>query len=237
MTRREVKFASEAELCAAFCTWATRQGWTPYAETAGFDVLLVEKSGAQIGIEAKLRTNVKVIEQALPSCWDSGEVGPDHRAILVPDHPGEGIVTALAFVGVEVFYATSAHWRGDRFDFVRGNRLSEMHDWNPARRCALPEFVPDVAAGVPAPVQLTKWKIGALRVLALLEIDGSVTKKEIAGAGIDPRRWCAGDNWLRVVGDGRYSRGDCPAFDQQHPDVYAKVRAELIARRAGSAAA
>jgi hypothetical protein len=43
---------SEADLCAGFIAAATKGGsWTAYAETAGYDILMVRASdGVQIGI-------------------------------------------------------------------------------------------------------------------------------------------------------------------------------------------
>ena len=54
-------FAKESDLCAAFLA-SLPEGWTAYPETAGFDILLGrEVDGFQIGIQAKLRLNAKVI--------------------------------------------------------------------------------------------------------------------------------------------------------------------------------
>lgn len=107
-------------------------------------------------------------------------------------------------------------------------------DWNPVRRCKLPDYLPDVPAWVPSPVQLMPWKIGALKVMAHIEITGSVTRSVISHYGIDPRRWCGGDGWLvPIAGDpkrgARWVVGNCPRFDQQHPEVYARIKAELLA--------
>ncbi|KAG0755047.1 hypothetical protein G6F22_020740 [Rhizopus arrhizus] len=95
---------------------------------------------------------------------------------------------------------------------------------------------PPVAAGVPSPIQLTPWKIGALKVLADIELDGFTTAKGVRAHGIDPRRFCASDGWLQQLGDGRWGRGTIPAFDQQHPEAFAQVLAEARARRTEVAA-
>lgn len=233
--RRDPIFKTEADLCAAFIEWAARNSYRCYPETADFDILAVDGDGWQIGIEAKLRMNVKVISQALPRY--SAEIGPDHRAVLVPSMDSE-LREFCGFVGLEVFYCMT-RWtdrRGLRHQFDRDRRWRHeaMFDWNPKRRCDLPDYMPDVPAGVPSPIRLTPWKISALKVLARIEISGWITRKEIAVFGIDPRRWTAGDGWLLPLdGDpkrgGRWRRGDrCPKFDQQHPEVYAQIRAELI---------
>ncbi|KAG1395546.1 hypothetical protein G6F59_013976 [Rhizopus arrhizus] len=108
---------------------------------------------------------------------------------------------------------------------------SAWFDWNPDKRCTLPEIVPKVAAGVPSPIQLTPWKIGALKVLADIELDGFTPAQGVRAHGIDPRRFCASDGWLQQLGDGRWGRGTIPAFDQQHPEAFAQVLAEARARR------
>jgi hypothetical protein len=233
--KREPVFQTEAELCAAFIEWAARAGYRCYPETAEFDILAVDSDGWQIGIEAKLRMNVKVISQALPRY--GAEVGPDHRAILVPGIDSE-LREICGYLGLEIFYCMTRGGarRGLRHDFARDTqwRRDAMFDWNPKSRCDLPDYMPDVPAGVPAPIRLTPWKVAALKVLARLEISGWLTRKEISIFGIDARRWTAGDGWLVPFdGDpkrgGRFQRGEkCPRFDLQHPDVYAQIKAELI---------
>jgi hypothetical protein len=74
----------------------------------------------------------------------------------------------------------------------------------PIRRHDLPEYVPDVAAGSSSPIQLTKWKIAAIKIAITLERRGYVTRLDFKKQGIDHRRWLAvGTNWLRAV-DGKF---------------------------------
>lgn len=108
---------------------------------------------------------------------------------------------------------------------------SAWHDWNPPKRCELPEFVPTVRAGVPAPIRLTPWKIGALRVLAHIEIDGFVTASTIRSCGVDPRRFCARDGWLIPIGHGKWNRGDVPCFDKQHPEAFSQILSDITSSR------
>ena len=76
------RYKTEAALCADFITWVKAESgtqrrfgagrspvWTPYAETAGWDILLVAADGTQIGVQAKLRFNLKVIAQSIPDRW------------------------------------------------------------------------------------------------------------------------------------------------------------------------
>lgn len=92
----------------------------------------------------------------------------------------------------------------------------------------LPDYVPDVTAGASGPIQLTPWKVSALRVMAHLERHGAITRKEIRAIGCDPTRWC--QHWLAPHNDrnGVYVAGSkTPRFDQQHPRVYAEILAKV----------
>ncbi|WP_367346473.1 hypothetical protein [Stenotrophomonas bentonitica] len=253
-------YPTEAALCVQLIECLTSTGgWEIYPETAGFDILAVWKAtGHQLGIEAKLQLNSKVADQILPRHWSSchGQ-GPDFRAVLVPctTEANYGIARMLDALGVQVLVpdVASRYWKpkpGEQvkrdvhpadlrssapWDTESGNLYDwgqpAWFDWNPEQRCTLPEIVPLVAAGVPAPLRLTPWKIGALKVLADIELDGFTTAKGVRAHGIDPRRFCASDGWLPQLGDGRWARGSIPPFDQQHPEAYAEVLAAARERR------
>lgn len=261
MKAAEIKslFPTEAALCDMFARDVREMGgWTVYPETAGFDILLVrDATGHQVGVEAKLALNAKVADQIVPgeSPYCSEAAGPDFRVVIVPciTDASLGIAKLLRVVGVQVL-APDRRWRGGlgftlstrghddcsaEFDSTSPRELSPWdlawHDWNPEERCRLPSIVPDVRAGVPAPVRLTPWKIGALRVIADLELDGFVTAKSVRAHGVDARRFCASDGWLASLGGGRWKRGTLPAFEQQHPAAYAQVLAEARALRKSAA--
>lgn len=248
-------FPDEASLCDMFIRdMRAMGGWTIYPETADFDILLVrDATGHQLGVEAKLQLNAKVASQIIPADhrgYGIGLPGPDFRAVIVPciTDANAGIAEMLRILGVQVFAPDTRymgrvqfsmnHYYGHKdaraFDITDGELMGwdlAWHDWNPPTRCELPSIVPDVRAGVPAPIRLTPWKIGALRVLADLELDGFVTAKSVREHNVDSRRFCASDGWLTSLGDGRWARGTVPAFDQQHPEAYAQVLAEAKAKR------
>lgn len=223
-------FATEAELCEAFTAWAKVRGYTVYPETAGWDMLLIDAEGRQIGVEAKLDLNLKVIAQAMKESWYREGPGPDHRAVLVPE-TREGVEPILATCGIHLFtprstsYTTDELKHGLRWKFDNHHFDLPMFDWNPSVRCQVPEYMPDVPAGVPSPRTLSPWKVGALKVLAVLELQGFVTRDDIRKAGNDPRRWCASDGYLRQGGNGRWLRAPhTPPFDVQHATVYTQIR-------------
>lgn len=243
--KKEPRYATEADLCADFIKWVQTTGgksdrgqkvpvWTPYAETAGWDILLVAEDGTQIGVQAKLKFNLKVISQTIPSAWDAWhDTGPDYRAILVPENDGyvEDICSAL---GITAFYArTGYHKEKPDFHPLLGvdSWRASWHYWSPRKRCALPEFVPDVIAGASGPVQLTKWKVAALRLIARLELQGFLTSQDFRDLSIDPRRWTGPSGWL-VSGPvpGQWLRGPGLDIEKQHPVVYAQVLEEVRAK-------
>lgn len=247
---REPLFKSEADLCAAFIRWVDAEAgrysygircpkWTAYAETSGWDILLVAPDGTQIGVQAKLRFNMKVLAQSLPERWAHWhDHGPDYRAVLLPESDGhaEQICAAL---GLMLFSSTGRSWYDvDRHghSFRPGLNLEHAdgwHYWSPRKRCEVPEFVPDVPAGASGPVQLTKWKIAALRIVATLEVRGFVTRDDFRRHHIDPRRWTGPGGWLVAgVEPGQFLRGPELDFDAQHPRVYAEVLEEVRAELA-----
>jgi hypothetical protein len=195
-----------------------------YPETGDFDLLLVDPDGRQMGVEAKLRLNAKVCTQALPGQWYQG-AGPDWRAVLVPE--ANDLAAVLQQMGVIVFTAQAPGGYRPEINFspqLHESAYQPWFDWNPIRRCELPPMVPDVPAGVPCPVKLTQWKVGALKVLAHLEVRGTITAREVREYGVDARRFCSTDGWLvKAEPQGHWSRGRVPAFDQQHPTEYAEI--------------
>lgn len=240
--RREPLFKTEAALCEAFIAWAKRYGWTAYAETAGWDIVLARPTGVQIGIQAKLKFNMKVLTQTLPVYGCDDVTGPDYRAILIGEKcPGAGLVCdglGFALFQPERWYRDPRSTKPVDFEpgstevvgtstFSRYGR--HWFDWNPQKRIKLPDYVPDVAAGASGPVQLTPWKIGALRLTALLELRGHITRADFREHGINPTRWTVyGDaSWVKPGAErGQWVRGTL-TFDQQHPKVYAEIRAEI----------
>lgn len=230
-------FATEVDLCAAFIV-ALPKDWTSYAETAGWDILLVRGiDGFQVGVQAKLKLNSHVVSQVLEEYggWSVDRAGPDCRAVLVPD--GEsGFERVAAYIGFTIIRVSPTRDHGSAWQRKPSFHPSlpgahsdrEWHEWMPAKRHRLPDYVPDVAAGAPAPIQLTDWKIRAIKLMVLAERRGFVTRADFKHLGLDHRRWISAEGWLRPDGPGRYiAHGATPAgFKDQHPRVYAEIKAD-----------
>lgn len=247
----------EAELCEIFIRDMNAQpGWVCYPETGGFDILAVHEDGRQIGVEAKLSLNAKVADQIMPDPWQFryGLKGPDHRLVIVSKitEASAGIAKLLGYMGIPVLTAriSSVLTREGgcvermQFDEYRLRDLlsggghfgdHDLFDWNPEERCQVPMVVPQVAAGVPAPVRLTPWKEKALRALALLRKQGFITSRQLKELGMSPTTWTQHNStraWLdKGPVLGQWLETDrIPAFDKQHPEAYAAAVADLAAK-------
>lgn len=234
------QFESEAALVAAFtAALAGKSGepdWTVYAETAGWDLLLVHKDGYQLGVEAKLKLNPKVLSQALSGVgaqyWGGSTIGPDYRAVLVPEdglqHHMEAICRALG-IGV---ITVRPQWNSLNLpDERRGYGMRDWSNWCPEKRCAVPDYVPDVEGGHKSPVTLTPWKVKAIKLLVLLERRGYVTRADMKALAISPTLWTAhGHGFLKPAEDRprAYVRSArTPDLRAQHPVNFEQIAGDV----------
>lgn len=221
---------TEAEMVADFAEWVKEAGWVPYAETAGWDILLVRPAdGFQIGVEAKLALNVTVVAQCLDRSEGWRGVGPDCRAVLVPECKANAdLLRITQHLAITVITGRDLRIHKPlRFS----PRLPELENgyWDEAwpERCPevrhpLPEYVPDVCGGRPCPVQLTEWKIKAIKAAILLEARGSINRADLVALGLSPARWLNG--WLRSNGAGEFvATSDMPDFKLQHPTNWEQI--------------
>lgn len=231
-------FATEAELVQCFLEnlnhrFGPGKDWTVYPETAGWDLLLVHTDGFQLGLEAKLTLNAKVIAQALSgtsSYWQSR--GPDYRGVLVPAGGKQAHIEEICTaVGLGLITMRKSRHGERHYMSLPTERTSHGESWPnwlPSERCKLPEYMPDVPAGVPSPVQLTDWKIKAIRLMILLERRGYVTRDDMKRIGISPTRWTDRFHGFLRPGEKGYVRCErTPDVKAQHPTVWAKIEAEI----------
>jgi hypothetical protein len=210
------------------CDYAGK--WRAYAETEGWDILLVRvKDGFQIGIQAKLALNIAVINQCLEYGQSACEVGPDCRALLVPAGSGQSFQAICHYIGLTIISVLPEQTRIEPKLPGLNTRspTSPWHEWCPIKRHPLPTYVPDVVAGSPSPVRLTPWKIKALKIAALMEVRGCVARSDFKYLGLDPRRWTARDGWLLASSEGYVPRRNTPNFAKQHPVVYSQIKTDF----------
>ena len=232
---RVKQFVTEVALCEEFLSVIPKE-WTPYAETAGWDILLARDDGFQVGIQAKLKLNSHVVSQTLEEWggWSADRAGPDCRAVLVPSKES-GFEAIAAYIGFTIIRVTPK--AESRFTMrpaasfyppLPGDHR-EWHEWMPTKRHTLPAYVPDVPAGASAPIQLTPWKIKALKLYVLAETRGFITRHDFKHLGLDHRPFISAGGWLRPTDErGRYQvHSPAPtAFKAQHARVYEEIRAD-----------
>lgn len=250
-SRAKAVFATEGDLCQTFIKQLPK-GWTAYPETAGWDILLVrDVDGYQIGIQAKLTLNAKVLEQSMEHSYHSAaSEGPDFRAILIPWGCTSGLLAiarALGFTVIEMRDREMFKEEQNRYGFKArnikkfmpdlpdfsvywGSRL-EWFDRAPSKRERLPEYVPDVKAGVQSPVQLSEWKIKAIKICVIVEKRGFVVRKDFEYLKIDHRRFLTSNNqgWLQQgTVRGQWIAGVLPQdLRKQHPKNYLQIEADF----------
>lgn len=247
-------FPTEEALCHAFALQVPEE-WVVYPESAGWDMLLVHREGGwQVGVEAKLALNTKVLIQA-DGRGHRWTVGPDFRAVLVAKTNPE-LETLAKRLGFTVIRPKQAgQWSWPKFNgfnrrpgppiptfhppLPETERLVKIREWwsdwsphwldcYPLEREKVPEFVPEVKAGVPSPMILSDWKIAAMRLCIWLRRNRSITRAHFKAFKIDPSRWMNG-HWLCPGLDrGVWEIGPSfPAeqFEREHPNIWAKLEA------------
>lgn len=229
------QFDTEAELCAAFMSVLSKD-WVAYPETCDFDIVLVrKKDGAQVGVEAKLQLNAKVLNQILPRLSEVfyDHPGPDFRAILVPDVKKHDLDNICDHLGVHVIRLRSKNSRA----VTKHTRIApesyswhgEWHDWCPSKRLVLPDYVPVVEAGVPGPLKLTKWKIKAIKLCIVAKRRGYVSRKDFKELKLSPTIWLNRySGWCDPTDTrGIWVLGDrAPDYEAMHPENYAQIEAD-----------
>lgn len=229
-------YTKETELCKKFIE-SVKDAWTCYPETGGFDILLARKEdGFQIGVEAKLVLNAKVITQVAERIghYYADSPGPDCRAILVPERSGITLAGVCELLGITVIRMYEPHsGLGFRSSSPFRPELPDGHYWNdghwyefcPLWRLSLPDYIPDVEAGSSSPVALTPWKIGAIKLDITMKKRGFITRKDFKYFEISMSRWitpaCC---WLMKNGEGGWTAGPTlPDFEKQHPVNYKQI--------------
>lgn len=206
MLRRSKKEKiSEAQLCSEFRIAAEEQGWITHGEVDGWDLVLVPRPGATVvggvrallpddwdgkavGIQAKLLANCDVLHQAVSH---SGVVW---RFVLVRSSRGafDGIAARLGIGVIERETPGGTRWSA-------GFRVSgRVTPYAVRGNLWLPPVVSDKPAGVAAPQQLTRWRVGALKLCAVLRERGYLTSADFDRENINMARWK--NTWLMADG-------------------------------------
>ena len=227
-----MNFQSEKELVDTFLGCVNRDIWNVYPETGDFDLLLSRREdGFQIGVEAKLTLNMKVVAQAADLTqgrYGALRPGPDCRAVLVPQKKDRSefasLLRALQVVVLRVGGRVGSPWINKALPDGPAAR-SEWPEHFPETRVLLPEYIPDVDAGVKGPTKLTIWKVKAIKLVILLERRGYLVRKDFARFDLSPSVWTQRQWIVPSETRGRYVRGpaEMPDFQKQHPVNYIEI--------------
>ena len=222
----------ESDLCDAFAALAAGHGWTVYPETGAWDLLLAASDGTQIGVQAKLKANLGVITQALPRFRQ--QTGPHFRAILTAcGCELETVCRPLKLLRFAMLGTISNRpiWMGEHYLTSAPDR--ESYRWMTTHPVILPCIVPCHSGGCPSPLVLSRWKIGALRVLARCELRGYVTTADGKEVDHDMGYMIRARMLVYHGREGRritYTLGEHRKRpDLQHPQEYLQILAQEAA--------
>lgn len=200
--------------------------------------------GDTIAVEGKLRATFKVLNQAMPpdqpGPWGtpgwSRMVGADFYLCVVPDCP-EGFVEVALACGVGVAALTPAHEKTVGYRGGTGTVTvpATIARWSLGRRVVgmerprLPLLDVEVTPGLPSPMPISPWKVGAVSVCILAQ-SRPLTREDFRAAAVDARRFVDA-GWMRCEGRGVAARwtltspapGDRP--DLLYKDIAVAVRA------------
>lgn len=225
---KSIRFSRESELCAAFIA-SLPKGWVAYPETGGFDIVLSRtEDGFQIGVEAKLRLNAKVITQASEAIyyWSATSDGPDCRAVLIPAGVSQELARLCKLLGITIISMYQGWFNPQLPHLDREWPDSDWIEFAPFKRLELPDWVPDVAAGNASPVSLTDWKIRAIKIVVTLQKRGFVTRADFGHHKISMSRWTQ-CRWIKSDVKGKWIAGPkMPDFAKQHPVNFPQIEAD-----------
>jgi hypothetical protein len=172
-------FKTEKELCDKFSEHMRSYNWIIYPETCGWDLLLA-RNKIQVGVQAKLKPNMKVITQALPNKITIQD-GPHYRAVLLANNMKIGYygmnvdfiklcnhLKILIFVKhryLDYQWISGIHNRDKINDYA--NIDFRYYRWNTKKLEWLPPYVPEYEAGIPSPKSVTPYKIMLCRLEVL----------------------------------------------------------------------
>lgn len=226
-----MEFNSEQHLVEAFVS-TVGPDWTVYPETGNFDILLHRKAdGFQVGIEAKLSLNTKVICQAADLSRRFDCPGPDCRAVLVPwtkrkreQEDLRLLLEALQIVVLRVGGRAGSPWVSKGLPAPAARPQEGWPEHFPASRIVLPDYIPDVAAGVKGPVKLTHWKVRAIRLVILLRRRGYIVRSDFGRLGLSPSIWTQRGWLINGPVRGQWIEGtNIPDFESQHPVNFKQI--------------
>lgn len=202
---------SEAVLCDEFIEIAEDEGWAAFPEVAGWDIVLVWRGpsvdlspdltireGDQFAIEAKTSCRVKALAQCLDRINRSPR--PDFVGVLVPsisdDYKRVARALGISMFGLDLLSPVIKDRPLKQFMRQIVPRAGRT-DGN--KRLWLPPIAGNVQAGSSSPSPLSKWRVQALKICAILRDRGYLMTADFRAAGIGISTWR--DKWIERDGN------------------------------------
>lgn len=198
----------ETDLCNDFIEHAESNGWIVYPETNDWDIFMVAnkvtrniKLGDQVGIEAKLKPNLKVLSQAYSRSLYYKEAGPDFVCALVPEVTPEfeNVSNALGIIPIAMFEKRDdSHIRVvSKFEFSLHKRNRRIY----SKKLWVPDVQVAVSAGSAGPRKVTSKKIKMVRhCLYMLDNNGMCTSDSFAENDVGNYRTWLNLKWIKDSG-------------------------------------
>jgi hypothetical protein len=178
---------SEKELCDIFITHVTQLGFNVYPEYADWDIV-IEKHGKIIGVQAKLKQNLKLLAQLvgddsvhfkialLPMIYNRRQTGNQTDWIM--------IAKRLKILPVMVDPIGSYYPKGF-INFHQNVRNLFYYRWRPKKLLKVPEFKYTTPAGVRSPRKVSEYNIACVKLeLFALQHQNSVTLNDARDLGL-----------------------------------------------------
>ncbi len=230
----------ESELCETLIKYAKSHGWKVYPETSGWDILLVKD--IQIGIQAKLKDNIKVLSQTVDYVnpkFKAKYPSPHIKAVLVPRASQDFKRVAFA-LGIFIIEGVNVEYLDFKFQWTKqiktnfNNYSRDAHYFTePAKLCWVPEIEPNMIAGTKSPKLITPWKIQAVKMCLLLNNKGFLTSEDFKKENMSMTIWQQ-NNWIinskekegRLTKYVKNTNLDLP--DTLYPEITESIKKSLV---------
>ena len=245
------KWASEAEMMAAFVVAATSVGFRCVPEAGGHDLLLVAvretsatytrhsiEPGDVIAVEGKLRDSLTVLRQAMPrhrTRAKEDRPSADFYAVVVPS-AGPDFREVADALDILVWQFPRPIIRPSAWPGMNPARPPDLNIAATERyrclghpRIQVTDLDVDITPGMPSPRALTPWKLAAVK-LCLLGLTRELTSADFKDTPVAHRTF-TDNGWMRLTGrdgrQGRYALTDHPRRpDLEYPEIVAAIVAK-----------
>jgi hypothetical protein len=160
--------------------------WDIYPECYGYDMLMFSKeSDFQIGVQAKLINNLKVIYQILNNTeLNKGtlkKIGPHYRAVLTPsdDHPYNCLCSRLNIIKLNIMPIKGT------INYIKGVYLNSYYFLNFRERHTRPEIRLNDSPGKSSPRNISQWRINALKIMNKYYEQGYIISSQLRELGLN----------------------------------------------------